>query len=86
MIMQYRSVHFREYPCTPRTINVIHKLRNNEKNITKLWTKIKDLGQGLGYRGTVLGMGTNRGIRYKLGTLLFKIYLYINIIKLNTFP
>ena len=28
-----------------RTINEIYKLRNNKKNIKKLGTKIKDLGQ-----------------------------------------
>ena len=41
-----------------RTINEIHKLRNNRKIAKKLETNINDLRQGLKvYRDTVLGIG-----------------------------
>ena len=61
--MQYCSVHFREYPCTIRTINEIHKVRNNKKNIKKLGTKkINGLGQGFWVQGhSIIGMETNTG-------------------------
>ena len=50
------------YTCTKnkrtRTINEIHKLRNNRKIAKKLETNINDLRQGLKvYRATVLGIG-----------------------------